>query len=617
MTTDPAAARARDDDARRRAQRDFDAPLVVEAGAGSGKTSILVARIVAWSLGPGWERSEAFLRDKGRDAAPDLIAQRTLSRVVAITFTEAAAAEMAGRVGRWFGAIAAGELPREIDASALPEPELRLARAQVLRSALDRLVVRTIHAFCRRLLAERPLDIGLHPAFEVDADEERTGQLVREVVEHAIPLAYADRAAPLSRLAALGYGPSAVENALRIFVLAGARANLLEEDPLAPGRVAPFLARLRDAADRFVTIEQGRLLSVGGPRSRAAARSVHDMHARLGEASEATPDGLAQALDALGDVWEDASVGHLRSKWGKGDFGKGDKAEIGADAEDLAQVALLLHGRLKHALTLDLELLELARRALAPLARELEERMRASGIETFAALLDDARALVASQPRAAERVRQGIDQLLVDEFQDTDAIQCEIVGRLGLEGEADRRPTLFLVGDPRQSIYGWRSADLRAYDAFVGRVEQAGGERLHLSRNFRSLPAVLDEVGRCIAPIMQEEPGVQPPFQALLPERAGEGEPGCVEHWVSWDWDAAARAPQRTHARAALRLEAQALAEDVARLGREGTAWADVALLLRGMTDVDAYLDALRDAGVPYTVERDRRYYMRRSRSTV
>ena len=614
MSTDPGVLDAADQDAAARllAQTDFSTPLLVEAGAGSGKTSILVARIVAWALGPGWERSEARLIERERTAAPDEIARDTLARIVAITFTEAAAADMAARVGEWLGRIAVGDDPVPIADGALPAPLIRRARAAPLRAALDRLVVRTIHAWCRRLLAERPLEVGLHPAFQVDADEERARQIVRQVVEEAIPLAYPDPGAPLSRLAALGYGPAKIEEAVLALVLAGAQPGLLSVDVLAPEHVERIAARLGEHSRAFVDAG-GSELSPGGPRSKETVESVDATIALLEQGAPSDADQLAAFLDALADLWDSRSVDRL-AKWAKEDFGKKEEAAIEGGEEQIARRSGALHRCLDHALSLDLEHLDLSRRALEPLVREVHDRLRRGGVETFAALLRDASRLVTGSERAASRIRNGIDQLLVDEFQDTDALQCDVIEHIGLargEGDEGEGPTLFLVGDPRQSIYGWRSADLRAYDAFAAKVEDVGGKRLHLTRNFRSLPAILDEVKHGLERHMVREPGVMPPFQDLLPHRSdGAGE---VEQWVSWRWDQDEAAPTRTRSREAALLEARAVAADIARLRREqDVAWSDVALLFRGLTDVDVYLDALRDAGVPYAVERDRRYYQRR-----
>jgi ATP-dependent exoDNAse (exonuclease V) beta subunit len=193
--------RARSDDAgsRRLAQTEFARPLLLEAGAGTGKTTVLVARIVAWLMGPGWERTERMLREEARsrgsdrEPAGDRIAGEVLRRVVAITFTEAAAAEMASRVAEALVAIRRGELPMGLAPEVLPaDAEESAARAGALVASLDQLVVRTIHAYCRRLLVAHSLEAGLHPRFEVDADEHLLEGIAREVVEAKLAEAYGE-----------------------------------------------------------------------------------------------------------------------------------------------------------------------------------------------------------------------------------------------------------------------------------------------------------------------------------------------------------------------------------------------------------------------------------------
>src|SRR5262249_51635731 len=159
------------------------APIVLEAGAGTGKTTVLVARVLAWCLGPGWERAARALPD----AAPDAIAARALERIVAITFTEAAAAEMETRALAAFAALGRGEPVRAFDASLVAvDGALAARRARALVGAFDHLRFQTIHAFCRRLLAAHPLEAGLHPRFALDARGSARAVAVREAIEERL-----------------------------------------------------------------------------------------------------------------------------------------------------------------------------------------------------------------------------------------------------------------------------------------------------------------------------------------------------------------------------------------------------------------------------------------------
>ena len=274
---------------------------------------------------------------------------------------------------------------------------------------------------------------------------------------------------------------------------------------------------------------------------------------------------------------------------------------------------------------LDPKLLEQARRVLAPLLAAVRHRMRLAGVATFHDLLAEARDLLVGRPDVARRARRRIDQLLVDELQDTDRLQVEVIAALALDGPTESRPGLFLVGDPKQSIYGWRNADLRAYEALWERVRAAGGERRILVENFRSVPAILDEVTRAVEPVMVERAGLQPRFEPLVACERLAAEPGFardpwapVEYWVSWlpdDRGGTDGAPALAATRSgdATRLEAGAIARDLARLKREqGVAWSDAAILLRSFSDLDDYLEALRREGVRFAVTGDRQYYRRR-----
>jgi ATP-dependent helicase/nuclease subunit A len=616
--------READREARREAQRRFDRPLVLEAGAGTGKTTTLIGRLLAWTLGAGWEAKEAEIAKRAAESGrsvpgpdrpdrPDRIAAAVLGGVVAITFTEAAAAEMATRSARELGALARGdEPPSWLDSTVLPPAEERARRARALASTLDHLAVRTIHAFCRGLLADHPLEAGLHPDLQVDADGLLLEGVVQEIVESSLREGYGDPGDPhLLALAARGYGPREVTEALIALVQRGVPPEVLQDDPLAPERIEELRRRLVLTSEELLDLIGPLLTGVKIPNAKQIEARLGTLVGRLLEGSMT----LEALRETACELLPDNLVKHLK-KWERGAFGGATESRVlGESREALMPLASRLGRLLEHVAGLDPELLEHARCALAPRLAEVERTLRSRGIATFDSLLTGAERLLARHPEVRARVRRGIDQLLVDEFQDTDRVQCEILRWLALDGPPEQRPGLFLVGDPKQSIYGWRSADLRAYDGFLERVRQGWGEVRPLVENFRSVPAILEEVARTIEPVMRERHGLQPRFEPLLPCDRRKDEPGFlqdgwapVEHWVSWDKEARSG----TLAVAATELEAEALAADLVALHARGEAWRDMAILLRGMSQLDLYLEALRRAGVPFAVGRDKHYYRRR-----
>ncbi len=614
---------AADGTARLAAQTVFGVALVLEAGAGTGKTTVLVARVLAWCLGPGWQRAEQDLSaTDGAAQPPRAVAERVLERVVAITFTEAAAAEMEARIVTALSQVARGEpvcgYESAVDAGVAAEHRVR---ARTLLAAFDRLHVQTIHAFCRRLLAGHPLEAGLHPGFVVDARGGARSAAAREALEARLRAMAESGDADLEELLLRGVGAPELEEMLDTLLAAALPTHEFAADPLAPERVDAFVARLCEASTALATAIGERFAGLGGKSiGKAIAVAAAATSARLAGGVASTTE-LSARLGEVAEAWQ-GGLDRLR-EWGRGQWKtKSESAAVEDVLEHVESAARVLHPLLRHALDLDVELLALVHRALAPLLESASQRLHQVGAESFDALLRKTRDLLVESPEIAERLRREIDQLLVDEFQDTDALQCEIVAALALEGAADARPGLFLVGDPKQSIYGWRNADIGAYMRFVARVLKEPGAISHrLSVNYRSVPAVLDEVARVVEPAMQFEDGVQPAFQALLPSEKnaaviGSGKPelAAIEYWVSATWDADARAlAPATVVQLAAEREAKHLARELIRNHRDhGIPWKSVALLFRGTGDFDEYLGALRSAGIPYTVDRDRDYYLRR-----
>jgi ATP-dependent helicase/nuclease subunit A len=681
---DLAALLAADRAARAEAQTRFDSPLVLEAGAGTGKTTTLVARLLAWCLGKGWEKAAALAAAsppaagwishgaapdtpasaaKGPEAASDpgaaaaareAVAARVLRGVVALTFTEAAAAEMAGRTARELLALArGGRAPDWLAAAGLPDGVELARRATALAAALDQLVVQTIHGFCLGLLTAHPIEAGVHLRLTVDADGRLLSEVIAEVVESALRQGYGlPGERHLLALAAAGCGPREIADALAILAAAGLGADELRRDPFAGDAWPRLRARLAAACGGLHDLLAPRLAGSTLKLANSLAASLAQLSASLvdpppsspaehgrGESAALTrrppPAATAAGLGVPAEIEEgpwDAEIAAVRRRiesllpvnlrrrlaaWAGGSLAaKQEESRLGEIRLPLAAGAAELGRLVEHCAALDPARLRHGRLALAPLLAAVDGELRRRGIATFDALLRGAERLLASHAEVRAAQRRRIDQLLVDEFQDTDATQCEVLRWLALDGPAAERPGLFLVGDPKQSIYGWRSADLRAYEDFVARVRRAGGDVRPLVENFRSVPAILAEVGAVMAPLLCARPGVQPAWTPLVPCERRRADPGYreggrapVEHWVSW----LPEEEQNPSPAAAAELEAAAIAADLREMhDRHGVPWRGAAILLRSTGDLDTYLEAMRRAGIPFAVGRDKQYFRRR-----
>ncbi|MDX1644732.1 MAG: UvrD-helicase domain-containing protein, partial [Thermoanaerobaculia bacterium] len=484
-TSDPRGADAA---ARLAAQRVFDRPLLLEAGAGTGKTTTLVTRILSWCLGVGWDGSRE--RSADEDADPHAIAAETLQGVVAITFTEAAAAEMAARLAATLAQVTDGAEDDVIgfDPGLLPVevgPNERQRRAALLLEAFDHLTVGTIHAFCYGLLKTYALEAGLHPELTVDAEGRELEAIGRTAVEQWVQRAYsAGEETPFLALAARGIGPGRLLEAVLEWTSEGPSSDVLARDPLDSEARAAFIDTLGGEIEALRVRLEGRL--AGLPSNRLAVR----LEAALAETGERIATDRATLGDEVWrEVWPDNLLGRL-AEWGRGRTSSKEEEERLGGLDDLPELAAAAARKLEILRRLDPDLLTAARRAMLPMLEQIEREMRARGVITFSGLLREALALLESSPSVLTRERQRIRLLLVDEFQDTDSVQSRIVRLLGLEGGSAARPSLFVVGDPKQSIYAWRDADLKAYEAFEEALLAAGGERHVLSRNFRSVPAV-------------------------------------------------------------------------------------------------------------------------------
>lgn len=555
-----------DDPARERTRTEVGHSLVVDAGAGTGKTSALVARVATSVLA---------------DGVP-------LAETAVVTFTEKAGAELRDRLR--------AEFERHHRDAAGDEER---ARALAALEDLDGAAIGTLHSFAQRILAAFPIQAGMPPVVEVldevgssVAFEARWSQTWRELLDDE------RLSAPLELLLAANIGADQLRSLMRAL---GNDWDLIASHVVhepAPAMVLPEVDALRRQAIVF---------------SGAAARCSDPADLFLAVTTKVT-DWVARSAPAGSDV---ERHGFLRELAGltTGRGGKKtawpDLPTLKADCKALAAAA----GQLATAMS-DAALRPVAHWLGTAVLAAARERV-ASGSLEFHDLLVASRDLLRRDAGARGQLQTMYRRLLLDEFQDTDPIQIELAVRIagGVDAEApDWRDvvvapgSLFVVGDPKQSIYRFRRASIETYLEAAGRL----GERLSLVTNFRSVPGVIDWVNTVFAQVIQEKPRQQPAYQALHAARVDDGAMVGAPVTVlgSTAHPKGTRVgPQRVaEAEDVAAVIATALAEGWTVLDRDTrrvrllTA-RDIAVLVPARTSLPFLEDALESAGIAYRTE--------------
>ena len=462
--------------ARARVASDLDASILVEAGAGSGKTTALVGRLVA------------------------LVAtgSATVDEIAAVTFTRKAASELRER-------FQTGIENRLREERSAPAPdELTVDRLRVALDDIDRAFVGTIHSFCGRLLRERPLEIGLDPGFQELPVEER-GVLRRRFWESYLERLARDSDPILEDLARAGLKPGT------LFGLFDSLVENPDVDFPADATDAPSLAdvgAIRTELDAIV--DRGWELMDDMPPAKgwdSLQKKIRQLH------FEREITGWKEPTDLFGAVallCKPGPRGHntTLNRWRDSAMARSLRDRVDAFGVGDTPAQQLVDRWFAHRYALAVRL---GRAAAAEFAAH---RMRIGKLD-FQDLLLLAARLLRTRPDVRRELGRRYRRLLVDEFQDTDPLQAEIMlllssepeervsseGENGAEGpgEADWRTAvprpgaLFVVGDPKQSIYRFRRADIQLYGFVKDRFAEFG-EVVSLSTNFRSRPPVGDLV---------------------------------------------------------------------------------------------------------------------------
>jgi ATP-dependent exoDNAse (exonuclease V) beta subunit len=549
----------------------LDATIFVEAGAGTGKTSALVDRIVQ-------------LVASGRTVA---------NRLAAITFTEAAGAELRDRV---LVAI-------ERAAADPARPETERERCTAALRVLDAAAIETLHSFAARILSTYPLEAGLPPGFEVidatraaAAFEQRwTGQVeamlenpaLREPLQRALMMGLT--------IGDLGTTAKALHEDWDRLEAEAAELPSLQGSPIDVAPVAAELAALcaerkhcADQTDKlYVRLEQlavfaQQLASAASDELeslRLLARCPSLRVGRVGRAGNWTGSTLAEVRGALGDL--------------------GERCDALLEAAKAATIPPLYASLRRFVLN------------------DAEERRRNGQLE-FHDLLVRARDLLRGDSSVRRALRERFSHLLIDEFQDTDPLQTEIAFLLAAD-HGDNPPPwrtaavdagrLFFVGDPKQSIYGFRRADIELYQAVQDRFAT---ETEQLTQNFRSVPAITDWVNGMVEPLMGAEPqtgqATYVPLHAHRPAHPDDvtvrlfGEPrdakvAEVRHEEATEIARVVRETKDGH------WQVLDQRDDDGREHFRDAQFQDIAILVPTRTSLPGLLVALEDASIPYRLE--------------
>jgi ATP-dependent exoDNAse (exonuclease V) beta subunit len=558
-----------DQGARDRIETELERNLCVEAAAGTGKTTVLVNRVV------------------------NLLAtgKVNVDELVVITFTEKAAAELSTRVRDRLEAEAKRSLGVERD------------RLEAAARDLYRAHIETIHSFATALLRERPVEAKLDPLFEVlegladsldfDAAYERFQD---ELLAQPLP--------ELERALRRGIGLSELREACEHL---NEHRYLLALRPPAPvpDDVAGTVARLRAIADELRNL-LARCQPPGDDKAIPVIERIGEWVDRLGAEDLATQERMlirggpkAYASSGTAGNWGGAKprIKELRETYDE------LVSDTGLRLRSNALLGLLPH--------------------IESFVNAYEQRRRLAGTAGFDDLLFWARDLLRDSRAAREYFRRRFRAVLIDEFQDTDPVQAELALLLTSDDEPSEdwrqlRPgprRLTVVGDPKQSIYRFRRADIAVYELVRDGPLAGGAERI--STNFRSNRRMLKALNTVFDKLLQAVPGLQPGNVALEHPPAGPDAKRPPVVLIEGRLEGGADELRASEARALtgllhkLREERWEIRDPRNDDEWRACRWGDMAILMPARTGLEIYEEALAGAGIPYRHEGSRDFFQR------
>lgn len=422
----------------------LDENFLVEAAAGTGKTTSIIGRLV-----------NLIARGKCR-----------IESLVAVTFTRKAAAELRERFH--------SKMRMEANST---RPADEIERLNQALSRMDQAFVGTFHSFCSVILRERPIECGVDPGFR-ELDEAENISIREQAWQAFLNELYSKEDNRLDRIHELGLATDNLKHCFNRFI---EFPDVHQWPHAAPNPID--IEAVKTQVREY--IEHMRSLSPAFPTQRESDKLMNRYEAIVRASDNADWRVTGQFFDLL-ELF-DTSHGATLKWWPDKAVAKRERDRFIDFQESVAQPNLDWWYR--HRYEFVIELLEQA--------KCIYDRLRrASGGLDFQDLLIRTAEALQSQPGLRNYFQRRFTHLLVDEFQDTDPIQAEILAYLSATDFEEQtwqqcvpRPgSLFLVGDPKQSIYRFRRADIVTYKQVKKIFQATGGRIVSLAKNFRSNP---------------------------------------------------------------------------------------------------------------------------------
>ena len=562
---------------RSQVQTRLDVNMVVEAGAGTGKTTLLIDRLCLAVLARGIQ----------------------VEKLVALTFTEKAAAEIKTRfmdkLQHLIRAVQEHEPDRTLEllqnSFSVSDADIA-SRAEAALSRLDRAAIGTIHGFCADILKAFPLEAGLSPHAEIDAGQ-RAARLFdarwNTFLDEELGIS-APRAEAWKRVLAEISLPD-----LKAFAqeLCSGKIEAYDYYTHRDLLASVCLERARQAEELAAALTRpGKKARNGELALAAAGQSLRRTAAFL--KGQPVPAPAAQTAPAFpAAAYKD---------WDEADF------------EQARSLVLFAEKTAPEKQQIFLSALELVQRV----TEEVRADYAREGILSFDDLIVKTRNLLEKNLYVRRLLKEKFDVLFIDEFQDTDPVQGELLLFLAEEKASsagrwqDVRLApgkLFVVGDPKQSIYRFRGADITAYELFTDLILKQGGVKCFLRQNFRSEAEIIDAANAVCSRAMIQQTAFQPAYEPIYTAKTART--GAVQ------WLFVTPAPDGPAGADDFRdNQAERIADWIeANVGRMTLSdgrklqYRDIALLTRAATTAGPYTDALRRRGIVFNVETDKNFY--------